>query len=148
MRKLLPFVLCISVGFVPTNIVGQAGVSEKTTTVPFHLSKVDYVMLGVADINTTIHFYRDKLGLKVSRQTDDVVFFNAGAILLVVSTAVGKDPGATEIVFSVDHVQMAYQALSRAGVLFEREPHQITDLSWAANFRDPDGHILSVFGPK
>jgi predicted enzyme related to lactoylglutathione lyase len=50
-------------------------------------------------------------------------------------------------VFTVDHVQTAYEALSHAGLSFERKPHQVTDSAWAANFRDPDRHILSLFGP-
>jgi predicted enzyme related to lactoylglutathione lyase len=27
-----------------------------------------------------------------------------------------------------------------------REPHPVSGNSWAASFRDPDGHILSIFG--
>ena len=28
------------------------------------------------------------------------------------------------------------------------EPRQATDKEFAAHFRDPDGHLLSIFGPK
>ena len=28
------------------------------------------------------------------------------------------------------------------------EPQQATDKEFAAHFRDPDGHLLSIFGPK
>ena len=34
------------------------------------------------------------------------------------------------------------------GVEFLREPSNVTGDSWAANFRDPDGHLLSIFGPE
>lgn len=34
------------------------------------------------------------------------------------------------------------------GVVFLSEPMNVTGDSWAANFRDPDGHLLSVFGPE
>jgi catechol 2,3-dioxygenase-like lactoylglutathione lyase family enzyme len=129
-------------------VFGRTTGDKSATEQEFRLSKVGYVMLGVADITAATHFYRDLLGLKETRETDDVVFFDAGAISLVVSTGVGKEPGATEVVFSVDHVQTAYEALSRGGVKFERAPHQITETAWAANFRDPDGHILSLYGVK
>ncbi|HEX4170731.1 MAG TPA: VOC family protein [Bryobacteraceae bacterium] len=114
----------------------------------FHLARVGYIMLGVADLKVATAFYRDKLGLKITGQTDDVVFFDTGTVSLVISTAVGREPGATEIVFTVDHVQPAYAALSHQGLHFERPPHLVTGTSWAANFRDPDGHILSLFGPE
>ena len=114
----------------------------------FQLSKVGYIMLGVADINATSEFYHGKLGLKETRASDHLAFFDAGTISLVVSTEVGKTPGDSEIVFTIDHVQEAYEALVGAGVAFVRGPHPVTDHSWAATFKDPDGHNLSVFGPK
>lgn len=132
-----------------SNLFGQKGnVDKAIREQQFHLSKVGYVMLGVTDIEAAAQFYGDKLGLKETRQTDDVIFFDAGTISLVISTAIGKEPGATEVVFSVEHVEQAYKALNQAGIKFERAPHPITESSWAANFRDPDGHILSLYGPK
>jgi len=53
-----------------------------------------------------------------------------------------------EIVFSVEHVRAAYDALRAQGVEFTGEPRPITGPMWGANFRDPDGHILSIFGPE
>jgi catechol 2,3-dioxygenase-like lactoylglutathione lyase family enzyme len=114
----------------------------------FQLSKVSYVMLGVADIRATSDFYHGKLGLKETFAGNDLAFFDAGTISLVVSTGVGRAPGDSEIVFAVDHVQEAYEALLNVGVKFIREPHQVSGDSWAASFKDPDGHNLTVFGPK
>jgi catechol 2,3-dioxygenase-like lactoylglutathione lyase family enzyme len=136
--------LAVAAMFLFVRQGGSKGASEQE----FRLSKIGYVMMGVTDIKAAVHFYRDTLGLKETREGDDVVFFDGGAISLVVSTGIGKQPGSTEVVFSVDRVQPAYEALSRAGVKFERGPHQLTESSWAANFRDPDGHILSLYGPK
>lgn len=55
--------------------------------------------------------------------------------------------GATEVVFQVDDVQAAFDALRKRGVAFDSAPHNATGSEWAANFRDPDGHRLSIFGP-
>jgi len=33
-------------------------------------------------------------------------------------------------------------------VTFMNEPRPVTGDRWAANFRDPDGHLLSIFGPE
>ena len=138
-------VLIMSVGLAAGSLAGHP---EERMSQQFHLSKVGYLMLGVANLQTAAGFYRDRLGLKITRETDDVIFVDAGTISVVLSTAVGKEPGATEIVFTVDHVQLAYEALSEAGLVFDHKPHLVTGSSWAANFRDPDGHVLSLFGPK
>jgi len=42
----------------------------------------------------------------------------------------------------------AYAALGERGVKFRIEPRQVAGPNWAANFEDPDGHMLSVFGPE
>ena len=56
--------------------------------------------------------------------------------------------GATEVVFQVENVRAAYQALRDRGVPFFIEPRNVTGSMWAANFTDPDGHKLSIFGPE
>ena len=118
----------------------------------FRLSKIGVIMLGVADTEKSVPFYRDRLGLKLSARFEDFAFFDAGSITLALSgglaRATGKGAGAVEIVFSVEHIRQAYQALRAAGVEFSGEPRVVSGPNWAANFRDPDGHILSIFGPE
>jgi predicted enzyme related to lactoylglutathione lyase len=55
---------------------------------------------------------------------------------------------AVEVVFAVDGVREAYEALRAKGVAFRMEPRVVAGTNWAANFDDPDGHHLSVFGPE
>ena len=54
--------------------------------------------------------------------------------------------GATEVVFSVDNVHEAYQDLRQRDIEFTQPPRQVTEKLWAANFSDPDGHHLAIFG--
>jgi len=118
----------------------------------FRLSKIGVIMLGVADTEKSVPFYRDRLGLKLTARFEDFAFFDAGGVTLALSgglaRATGKGAGAVEIVFSVEHIRQAYQALRAAGVEFSGEPRVVSGPNWAANFRDPDGHILSIFGPE
>ena len=122
----------------------------------FKLTKISIVMLGVRDLSRSVGFYRDKLGLKVQFQSSEFAFLDAGgvtlALALPLAQALGgssaKIGGASELVFAVDDVQGAYEALSAKGIKFIREPHNVTGAQWAANFEDPDGHELSVFGPN
>jgi catechol 2,3-dioxygenase-like lactoylglutathione lyase family enzyme len=59
----------------------------------------------------------------------------------------GAAPGASQLVFGVDNVKAAYAALKAKGVEFTNEPRNVNGREWAANFHDPDGHLLSIFGP-
>lgn len=131
------------------HLLAQASAPDVLTrAVAFHLSKVTYVMLGVADVSRSLRFYQDKLGLRATAKSEDLAFLDADTISIVVSSEVGKEPGDSEVVFAVDHVQPAYEALRKLGINFEHEPHPLTATAWAANFRDPDGHILSIYGPQ
>jgi catechol 2,3-dioxygenase-like lactoylglutathione lyase family enzyme len=119
----------------------------------FKLSQIGVVMLGVKDLAKSLAFYRDTLGLAVTGEVPgEFAFLNAGSVTLGLSKLMapreGQQPGAAEIVFSVADVTAAFQALKAKGVPFSREPRQATGPMWVANFNDPDGHHLSVFGPK
>ena len=117
----------------------------------YKLTQVSVVMLGVQDAGRALGFYRDKLGLKVERAIPGFAFMNAGAITLCLSEPAakvrGQIAGAGEVVFSVEDVTVAYQGLREKGVQFTHEPRSITPTAWAANFDDPDGNHLSIYGP-
>ena len=118
----------------------------------FKLHSMSFVMLGVRDVQRSLAFYRDRLGLGVKTAFEGFVFLVSGAVSLVLSEALAQaspvTAGATEVVFSVADVRAAYEALRLQGVEFTHEPRSVAGPMWAANFRDPDGHGLSVFGPE
>ncbi|MBI2682768.1 MAG: VOC family protein [Acidobacteriales bacterium] len=82
------------------------------------LEKIGVLMLGVKDLKAAVDFYTDKLGLPLQAEIPGFAFFHA-----------------------------AFRTLQDRGITFQAEPHQVTQNDWAANFTDPDGHRLSVFGP-
>ena len=117
------------------------------------LSRVGVVMLGVQDLDRGVAFYRDKLGLPLQQLIPgDFAFFQAGGVTLALSIPHAKNSshmvGATEVVFSVEDVRATYDALRGRGVVFTHEPRNVTGSLWSANFTDPDGHRLSIFGPE
>jgi catechol 2,3-dioxygenase-like lactoylglutathione lyase family enzyme len=118
----------------------------------FQLSRISNIMLGVRDLEQALAFYHGKLGLSVTTQLGQLALLNAGPITLGLSTGhVRMAPhvaGATEVVFQVEHVRAAWEALKSQGVEFLNEPQQVTPSDWVAHFRDPDGHLLSIFGPQ
>jgi catechol 2,3-dioxygenase-like lactoylglutathione lyase family enzyme len=116
------------------------------------LSQIKAVMLGVRDLPAALAFYQDKLGLKAIMQEPNLALFQCGAVLLGLSRGhtnlAPHVAGATEIVFQVQSVRAAHQALTASGVVFTTEPRQATPTDWVAHFKDVDGHLLSVFGPE
>lgn len=119
---------------------------------PFQLSRINAIMLGVRDLEKALAFYRGRLGLPVIMQETQIALLDAGPIRLGLSTGhVRMAPhvaGASEVVFQVEHVRAARESLQAQGVEFLNEPRQATPTDWAAHFRDPDGHLLSIFGPE
>jgi len=109
-------------------------------------------MLGVRELERSIAFYRDRLGIAVRQQIPGFAFLESGAVTLVLSEPLAKNltpgAGATEIIFPVNDVRGGYAALRKQGVEFMQEPHQVSGPMWAANFRDPDGHLLTLFGAE
>jgi len=119
---------------------------------PYSIPPVTMVMLGTRDVQKSIPFYRDLLGLQLTQQFGGFAFFDAGKIMLILSEEHARSServaGATEIVFSVEDVRAAHEALMNQGVNFSKDPFPVTGPMWAAHMLDPDGHLLSIFGPE
>jgi len=121
----------------------------------FKLNKMSVLMLGVKDLAKSTVFYRDTLGLQpMGEVPGEFAFFKAGDVMLALSVP-HADPkvspsvvGGIEVVFGVEDVAAAYEALKARGVTFVREPRHATGDNWSAVFTDPNGHRLSVFGPN
>lgn len=115
-------------------------------------SGVTHLMLGVADVARSVAFYEGTLGRAVKFKTDGIAVIDAGPIAIGLSLDLGRfrQPlaGAVEVVFSVPDVRRAWRELAGKGVSFVRDPRQVTPHEWAATFADPDGHLLSLFGPE
>ena len=118
---------------------------------PSVILSVSVVMVGVTDMARSVAFYRDVLGLKLTSKVNSFSFFDAGGTTLALSTAHAQASenitGATEIVFGVESVQKTYESLKAQGVRFRSEPRDVNGQEWSAAFADPDGHVLSIFGP-
>jgi len=110
------------------------------------------IMLGVRDLEKSVSFYRDRLGIDIRQRIPGFAFLDSGASTIVLSEPLAKNvsplAGATEVIFSVNDVRASYEALKDQGVEFSQEPRNVSGPMWAANFRDPDGHLLTLFGPE
>lgn len=111
-----------------------------------------YVMLGCSNVDVSVAFYRDKLDLQLLSRFEDFAFFETGEAKLALSGELGRrEPEgneSAEFVLGAKSVVEAHRILSERGVKFVSEPRQVNDANWAANFHDPDGHLLSIYGAR
>lgn len=108
-------------------------------------------MLGVRDLDASIAFYTERLGLRQTGRIADFVFLDAGGGSICLSGE--KRPSGTEpldipveLVLAVESVGTEFARLRARGVPFTSEPHAIGGDRHVAHFRDPDGHLFSLYG--
>jgi predicted enzyme related to lactoylglutathione lyase len=111
------------------------------------------------DLDASMAFYRDRLGLEVARRdADRIVFRTGGGTQLVISeSTVGTSDTQTQAAWRVRDIRAAITELRSRGVRIEdyTEPGPVTDdgvadmgHSWAAWFVDPSRNVLAVVQPK
>lgn len=119
--------------------------------------KISNIILRVADMPRAIEFYRDRVGMAVRFSSPEFSGLDGDGMTLLLNQPEHPPEGAnaglsalTEVVLEVPDIQGTYRALKERGVPFRIEPRIVTTDGqrelWAADFRDPDGHALSLTG--
>ena len=115
------------------------------------------IIMRVVDLKASIAFYKDRVGLPLETTFDEFAVFGTGGVTLMLQQIERKSsaPNAglsalTEVVLESPDVMSSYRDMKARGVVFSREPFAATTdgsrVLYAANFKDPDGHILSITG--
>lgn len=114
--------------------------------------RIGQIILRVSDIDSSVAFWTETVGLELTTKAGSFAFLEGGGIQLVLNQLDGQvpDTSLTEIVFELDDVVSGHGELAARGVPFEVELRPVTshdgrDLL-ASHFRDPDGHLASVVG--
>jgi catechol 2,3-dioxygenase-like lactoylglutathione lyase family enzyme len=115
--------------------------------------RISYVILRVNDMTRSLMFYRDEVGFSVVSESPEFSFLDGGSIQLALNQRAEpspRDESLTEIVIEVDDVAAMYGAMNGRGVDFRIEPREVMRHNGgalhAADFLDPDGHVLSITG--
>ena len=98
-------------------------------------TKIDYTMVVVSDMDRSVEFYRDRLGIPLRFQSPDWTEFETGATTLalhgggVAATAPpagdpSKQAGSCSIGFNVEDVDKTYEELKSKGIRFVMPPMQ------------------------
>lgn len=115
--------------------------------------RVSNIILRVSNMTRSLRFYRDEVGIPVVWESSDFSFLDAGTIRLALNQpvdGVAPDESLTEIVLEVDDVHATYESMVERGVVFRIAPREVMREGeralHAADFRDPDEHVLSITG--
>ena len=98
-------------------------------------TQIDYTMVIVSDMDRSVEFYRDTLGIPLKFQSPDWTEFQTGATTLALhgggvrrDQAPAGDPskqaGTCSIGFNVEDVDKTYEELKAKGVNFVMPPTQ------------------------
>jgi catechol 2,3-dioxygenase-like lactoylglutathione lyase family enzyme len=114
------------------------------------------VALPCSDLDRSVAWYRDVLGLPLMFETNGMAFFQAGGLRLMLGEQRGVDegvdfqPGGAALYFDAPDLPALGLALEAAGVEFvgDAEVLQRTDKGelQLRFFRDPDGNLLALMG--
>ena len=125
--------------------------------------RLDMVVLVVQDLSGVGAFYRDVVGLEVTRLDRTFALFRVGGLKLALQEAqparldspapvelAAPRPGGGApvlVALAVDDADACYAALRERGAFLLREP---ADFPWGRRefaLRDLDGHVLVIHGP-
>lgn len=116
-----------------------------------NLNQIGQIAIPVHDLEYSVAFYRDALGMTFLVQAPpQLAFFDCGGIRIMLDVPEGKQfqTHSSVIYFKVPDIQEAYKTLQERHVRFEDEPHMIAKMPdhdlWLASFRDPDDNLLAL----
>ena len=114
------------------------------------LGRIGQVGMTVGDIDASVEFYRDRLGLRlIARAVPGLAFFDCDGVRLMLSGAPGGATSSNSVLyFAVADIRECCAELQERGVEVGRGPvlvHSAADYElWMAFFEDPSGNTIAV----
>jgi catechol 2,3-dioxygenase-like lactoylglutathione lyase family enzyme len=119
------------------------------------IENLGQVALTVRDMERSIAFYRDAVGLRfLFAPAPTLAFLMIGDVRLMLSAPEGDfaPGGSTVLYLRVADIDAEHEALVARGVAFIDAPHLVARMSdhelWMCFFRDPDGHTLALMSER
>jgi lactoylglutathione lyase len=112
------------------------------------IGKLALVMIIVSDMDRSVAFYRDVLGLAVEQESDAWSQLDAGTISIGLhhgrEGVVANPEGGAEIAFYVDDAHKAVEELRSRGAEIAQEPEREDFGGLLAYVKDPDGYLIQL----
>lgn len=119
------------------------------------IENLGQVALTVRDMERSIAFYRDAVGLRfLFAPAPTLTFLTIGDVRLMLSAPEGDfaPGGSTVLYLRVADIDAEHAALVARGVAFIDAPHLVARMPdhelWMCFFRDPDGHTLALMSER
>jgi predicted enzyme related to lactoylglutathione lyase len=113
--------------------------------------RIGQIALSVTDMERSITFWRDTVGLTFLFQAPNVAFFDVAGVRLMLGAAESTEKAAgTVLYFETSDLDATFAAIRDRGARVAKngEPHFIAKLGakdlWMAFLEDPDGHLFAL----
>ncbi len=121
-----------------------------------NINGLHQVALTTSDLERSINFYRDLLGLPLIANFDPpgLAFFDTGDVRLSVQKVDKVEATSSVLYFRVSDIDAAAESLQNHSIELEQAPEVVFrdekgqfgeagEDEWMTFFRDPDGHLLA-----
>lgn len=115
------------------------------------ISALGQIALTVSDVDRSVAFYRDALGLPfLFSAGPGLAFLDLGGVRLMLTAPEGDfTPGMSSVLYLVvEDIVAAHAEYAARGMTFIDEPHLIAPMPdhdlWMCFFKDPDQHMLAL----
>jgi len=115
------------------------------------ISSVGQIAIAVTDIEQSVSFYKDILGLNLLFESPpNLAFFMCGDVRIMLTTLQGEDRDhhTSVIYYKVKDLDLAVKELKSKGVIFIREPQLTAKMPdhelWQGFIRDPDENLIGI----
>ena len=112
---------------------------------------VGQLAIPVGDLQRSLGFYRDVLGLRFLFQVPpELAFLDCGGVRLMLDHPEKPefDHASSILYFAVPDIQAAHAAMKAKGARFEDDPHLVARLPdhdlWMTFFRDTEDNVLAL----
>ncbi|MFN8234039.1 MAG: VOC family protein [Actinomycetota bacterium] len=106
---------------------------------------IDHVYYWTRDMDASVAFYRDVVGLPLVRRSGDAwAEFDAGPVRMALHGTDEQPPASGTAVFRVDDLDGERASLESRGATFDAHVGEVEGFARFATFRDPDGNPVQL----
>lgn len=108
------------------------------------IQKVGQIGVPIKDLKRALDFYKEKLGLSLLFNTDNMAFFDCHGLRLMLSLPEkGEFAHASSVIyFQVNNIKDTHERLGSKEVIFLDEPHVVAKMgqteTWMVFFKDTE----------
>lgn len=114
------------------------------------LGRIGQIAITVNDVERSVAFYRDVVGLSFMFQAPNVAFFDCAGVRFMLGQSPQPDakPSGTYLYFDSEDIERDYATIESRGATVMERPHIVAPLGdkhlWLGAFADPDGNVFEL----